>query len=476
MKIKKNTIFIFPVVTGIFLMLTILSGCNLLYAATFYLWLLLFYYAYKNLESRSLLFAFLISVFIFLLDREFLEQYFSYKVENFTEQVNNHAYFLMLLSLMSIGVGYIFFSRKALKGVAKLEVTNSMINERIKTMSLLLYYITICFAILSKVVTSRYVSQFGYSDYYLDYSELLSGNIILYIISKIELMMPVALSAFMASMPSKKCFKFPALLYLIYLAISLGSGQRSTSMLGILFLLVYILFRQGINPEEKWFKKSYIIIGILMLPVLAIFFSWYSYWRFDSDMSKFNWYTGFFDFFYDQGVTSNVIKRAYIYEDQIPNDTLYTLEFMRSGLIAKLLGIPVYHGNTVEHALYGGSYAHALGYILLKNSYLGGRGVGTSYIAELYQDFGYIGVILGNLLYSYILVRVTNVFKTRKIFVLTLQFYMITQILWAPRGSFSGFLTVLFYPSTIISLLFIFGGAKILSINGGKKGYKKRGI
>lgn len=475
MKIKKNTMFIFPVIIGIFLMLTILSGCNLLYATVFYLWLLMFYYAYKKLESRSLLFAFLIAFFIFLLDREFLEQYFSYKVEDFTEQANNHVYFLILLSLITIFIGYVFFSRKSLKGVAKLEIANSMMNERIKTMSLLLYYVTICFAVLSKVVVSRYVSQFGYSDYYLDYSDLLSGNIILYIISKIELMMPVALSAFMASMPSKKSFKFPAFLYLLYLLISLGSGQRSTSMLGILFLLVYILFRQSINPEEKWFRKSYIVIGILMLPALAIFLSWYSYWRFDSDMSNFNWYSGLFDFFYDQGVTSNVLKRAYIYKEQIPDDTLYTLEFMRSGLIAKLLGIPVYHGNTVEHALYGGSYTHALGYILLKDFYLTGRGVGTSYIAELYQDFGYIGVVLGNLLYSYILVHVTNVFKKQKVFVLTLQFYMVTQILWAPRGSFSGFLTILFYPSTIASLLFIFGGAKILSMNRCKKAIK-RGI
>lgn len=58
---------------------------------------------------------------------------------------------------------------------------------------------------------------------------------------------------------------------------------------------------------------------------------------------------GFIEFFYDQGVTSNVMKRAYIYKDQIPSNQIYVLEFLHSGILARLLGIPVYHGNNIEH-------------------------------------------------------------------------------------------------------------------------------
>ncbi len=68
---------------------------------------------------------------------------------------------------------------------------------------------------------------------------------------------------------------------------------------------------------------------------------------------------GFINFFYDQGVTSNVMKRAYMYRDKIPSDQTYILEFLHSGIFARLFGIRVYHGNTVEHALHGELYTCA---------------------------------------------------------------------------------------------------------------------
>ena len=41
--------------------------------------------------------------------------------------------------------------------------------------------------------------------------------------------------------------------------------------------------------------------------------------------------------------------------------------------------------------------------------YLSGRGVGTSYIAELYADFGVIGVIVGGLCFGIILKNISTI-------------------------------------------------------------------
>ena len=94
------------------------------------------------------------------------------------------------------------------------------------------------------------------------------------------------------------------------------------------------------------------------------------------------------------------------------------------------------------------------------DAYLAGGGTGSSYIAELYYDFGYLGVFLGSCIYGLIFSSITN-FKKVGIFGRSLAFIIVTQLLWAPRASFSAFLSFIFAPSTIGLLILIFGGAYI---------------
>lgn len=459
--LKRKIFLAFVSINLTILMGWMLSGADILFVLVMLIWANMLFYALCDLGKRSMLFAFLVAFFVFLMGREVLQQFFSYKVEIFDSDVNFHSNICLLISLLTIMIGFIFFSRKN-----KLVTNNLTFNtDRILLkVSLYIFYITWVFAVVSKIVVARYISSNSYLDYYTDYSEYLSGNLILYAISKIELMMPVALSIFLACMPSKKQFKPPCFFYLVYLIVSLGSGQRSTFMLGILFLVVYFLFRNGTNPEEKWVKRSYIVLCIFAIPFLAVFFSWYSIWRTGETVNGMTFISGIKDFIYDQGVSINIIKRAYMYQDRIPSDQIYTLEFLHSGILARLLGITVYHGNTIEHALYGGSFTHALGYVVLGTTYLAGKGTGSSYIAELFQDFGYIGVCLGNIFYSLIIARINQFKGKQSIFWISVRFYIITQILWAPRGSYTGFISNLLAPSTVICFIIIFGVTKLIKV------------
>ena len=54
--------------------------------------------------------------------------------------------------------------------------------------------------------------------------------------------------------------------------------------------------------------------------------------------------------------------------------------------------------NSVELAIDSNSYAHNLSYLVLNKEYLKGHGIGSSYIMELYTDYGMIGVFLLSLL------------------------------------------------------------------------------
>lgn len=455
-------IFLVALFLNIFIILWAeICQANLLYTVSLLIWLNMMLYSYNKIEKRSLLFAFCVAFFVFLMGREFLEQFFYYKKENFDMAINNHFYVCLIISLSALWGSFAFFSRKERTKKEEIRLNaRTLYSTAIRETASLVFYCTLPFALVYRMVVASFVSLNGYVDYYTEYSFVLSGNTLLYIISKVELIMPTAIAIIMASCPTKKEFKWPFRLYCIYLILSLGSGARGTFMLGILQVFVFAVYMQGIYPEEKWFKRKYMLYLAVCVPVIAVAGTIINLIRFGGTMNDINVFESFLDFFYDQGVTGNVVKRAFQVSQNIPEAT-YTLEFLHSGLLARILGIKVYNGNSVEHALYGNSFTHALGYTVMGSAYLAGRGTGSSYIAELFYDFGYIGVILGNVLYSWLFTRITRIRKNN-IFTRSIIFVVITQLLWAPRASFTGFISFLDAPSSVVTFIAVFGIAKFI--------------
>lgn len=468
MKITVDKYFLVALFLNIvFFMWGLIGDVNLIFTLTFMVWVDMMLYAYKRIELRSLLFAFGVSFFVFLMGREFLQLFWGYKEENFSEEINNHLYICLFVALLALWLFYVLFSRKSEKERAQTSIdARTQYAAVVRKIASIVFYCTLPFALIYRMVIASFVSLNGYTDYYTDYSSGLSGNTLLYIVSRIELIMPLALAVIMASLPKKKEFKWPFIFYCPYLILSLGSGQRSTFMLGILLIFVFVVYMQGIYPEEGWFKRKYILYLAACVPVLAVAGSIINVTRFGGSTDGMSVIESFMDFFYDQGVTGNMVKRAYQYSDKIP-DGIYTLEFLHSGLLARVLGIKVYNGNSVDHALYGSSMTHALGYAVMGSQYLAGRGTGSSYIIELFYDFGYFGVATGTVLYSWLFAKITKV-KKNNIFTRSIMFSVITQLLWAPRASFTAFISFLDAPSTIIAFIFIFGLGYLL------KGKSKR--
>lgn len=435
-----------------------LANADILFVTLVVVWINYMSYTVRNLGKRVLMFAFGISFFVFLIGREFLEQYHLYEADHvFSTATNEHTYLCMILSLLSIWLVY------ALTNSHNTSITikrNQQLSDRkfdinkVRHLSLITFYSTYPFAIIFNVAVAYFVAHYGYHSYYIDFSEVLSGSPVLYLISKLQLVMESAFCIFLATLPGKKIFKRPAIFYLFFLVLTLGSGQRSSFLLGLMLLFIFVVFMNGLQPSEGWFKRKYIAYGIIAFPIIAAGASIFNAIRFEKSISDISFWELFGNFFYEQGVTSYIIKRAYELEASIPPD-IYTLEFMHSGLLAPLLGIDVYHGNTVAHAVHGGSFTHALGYTIMGDAYLAGGGTGSSFLAELYYDFRYAGVIIGSLLYGWIFTKFTNLKKTG-VFKRAVILICITQMLWAIRASYTGFLSYMFAPTTIALLLFVF--------------------
>ncbi len=86
--------------------------------------------------------------------------------------------------------------------------------------------------------------------------------------------------------------------------------------------------------------------------------------------------------------------------------------------------------------------------------YLQGHGVGSCYIAELYHDFGMIGVMIGSFFYGYILKKINNI-QFENYLGDGILIAMIYYVILAPRGNFDGFIGGIFSLYSVFGTLMI---------------------
>lgn len=468
---KNKMLLVLAVVEVLIAVWGIAMQADILFVCVILLWTAIVIFAFAKMEQRAMLLMLSLAFFVFLIGRDFLQQFLHYQLEDFSADVRNHTYISVFLALLGLFGGYWIIKRKTPDNVY-VEKENS---SSVLQCSKFVLFIVLVPAVIYRLILTVYVQQHGYAAYYTDFAVLLNNNIFLYILSKVEQMAPACMCIYIAAMPKKKDFFKVAAFYLVYLVLTLGAGTRSPFLLGIFLFLFYFLYRAGLAPKEGWFRRQYILPCVVVMGVLACVLYFAGLIRDGVNSTGNSLLDGILGFVYSQGVSVNVIKRGYMFQDMIPEGYLYSMDFTRYGLIARILGITVYSGNTVEQALYGGSFAHALSYIFLGDAYLAGRGTGTSYVAELYHDFGYIGIVIGSVIYGWLCTGIES-YKEGKVFRRSCLFIIITQLLWAPRGGFTKIITTLLSPSALLALLAVFAMAWLLerrkqwrTLNAGKE-------
>jgi len=236
----------------------------------------------------------------------------------------------------------------------------------------------------------------------------------------------------------------------------------------LLTLFVYFNTRNGEQDSEEWFGKKSKLIVILTAPFLMVLLLLINNLRFGLVMDDSNFFSFIVSFIYNQGVSINVIKRAELFKNVLPSGKWYSfgelIAFFQSNIISRLMGIRYYSGNNIEHALYGSSMGHALSYVVLKKEYLSGAGLGSCYIAEVYHDFNYLGVIIINTIYGTLLKWISDL-ENRNIWLTAVLFLVFNSLLLAPRGSADLFLTCMIDMTTWGTIAIIWIVSKLLIHN-----------
>ena len=425
------------------------------------------FYSLGDVKKHFPFLLFQITFFTFLLGQP-LATFFSkdeifgeVALWEFSNETQEHVVLLLFLSLYMLNLGYnLAIKRQSKSTFVNYDFVNSNM-IRVRRLSKNLMYICAIPAIFSSLERAIFVLTYGYVSLYTNYESSLPS-----IVNNLTVIYQFSFYLYLATLPTKKECKKPILLYLTIGLITLGSGHRGQTVLYFAFVLLYYAVRDYIkigNTSEIWLSKRLKRTIVLASPFVIVFLMMYGTLRLQTGDSS--GYSNFFDnilaFFYQQGGSVSVIAYGYDYSKQIA-DGNYTFGFIRDAFT---------FGESLtmeQRATCGRYYAAALTYLTRPEYYLNGGGIGNCYIAEIFQDFGYIGVTLINIVYGYILAMFYSILRSGNLWKIFFSFVIITKVLYAPRSESLAFLSV-FISFTFLFFLVVIAVFKKKSYSHGTK-------
>lgn len=439
--------------------------------------MLLFFRCLRNINANVFFFFFLASFFIYLMSGDIAELFFDKKYYlQFGRDAVVHTHICLFISLVSIWLGYIFTPSK--RNMAKFDTigenrSTPVIVAKVRTASKLVYGVSFIVLIINTIDTIRFVAANGYIAYYTSFDHVLPAVIV-----QIGEFTPVALCVFLATFPTKKEASVVIRTYLLYAILSLFIGSRGGLIYNAIFLLCYCFYRNYTDRGHTvWVSKKQITVMILAIPFLLSFLFLYEYIRTGREVEYVSFGETIIDFFVNIGASSKVIKYGYEYAREIPKGRFYsfgeTLNYFRYGTLFNLFdlgSIPARH--SAKFAMESHSLDALISYLSMEDQFLDGHGTGSSFVAELFADFGYIGVSIGSFVYGWLFKKLSYL-NQKNWLSSSIKLYMFMALLEAPRSSYDGFIAGVVNVNYLLIMVVIYMFATTFRSNS-KKPYNRR--
>lgn len=190
---------------------------------------------------------------------------------------------------------------------------------------------------------------------------------------------------------------------------SLLTGARTGFIMSLITLLVYLLLRNRIDPYDPWLTRKVKIAILFSLPFITALMFIVMLMRGESSVSNISFVDMVINSIYQQGSILEVLGVSYENADRIPYRIWSfgrVIDSYDNNFLFQILGIgQAFKANTVDFAINGHSLANYLTYTYQTQRYLAGGGMGSSFIAESWLDFGYLGVVGFSVVYGVILAK-----------------------------------------------------------------------
>ena len=402
----------------------------------------------SNLRNGIVLLLYMVSFVTFMISRPLLNL--------FLNQSENSIFFKPL-SLVYTAVLCIYFGSQLCKTKSIISISDSKDNVKklaaVSLISKIIFYLTTVFAWIVTFEKIVLVINLGYIGLYTDYNSVLPS-----IVHKLAVANEISFYVYIMTFPNKKSTYISFGVYSVGLILKLMTGVRGEFLIGIMLLITYTIFRNRSTNKpifsSKGVKCIIVALAILLISYLGVFASI----RQGEEGGSF--IQGFEQFFSQQGGTISLLKNAITHKSQLKSmNNNYTFSSITNyNSVTRWVGKVLLGFNTDGSKLHSGYLGNNLTYIIEPTYYNIGGSFGTAYLAELFIDYSYIGIVIYNLMLGFILKKATTV-KLSNWAVGAYYLYIIRSLYFLPRDSAFSFVTPILSMSNLIVVL----GIKVLS-------------
>lgn len=422
------------------------------------IWVMNISWGMANIKRRYIFLGMNLMIFVFILSRPIIstfrmDEWWYFSIETVWKSLNT-----ILISLLAILAGGI--TAEKIKFKNKDEEIKQYNNKIVKICMYIMLGITFIIYFGTEINKYLIFRNVDYASIYVD------GGIQYPVIIRVLASLYGYITICVLSMlPKKREVIIILALYIISAIPLFLLGSRNDIVLKCVIVVVYYLFRNYYFPNnEKWIEKQHKIAALIIIPIAIIGLGAYNYIRDDEKVENTSPIGMFVDFFYKQGTTYDTICQGFENEEKLKNQE-YVISYTFGDFIDYILHSTISQklfktdslgsGNSIKMATESNSMAHHLSYIVLGDSYLNGHGRGTSFLIEVYMDFGIIGVVIYGFVLGMLLILILKLCSSRYIILRYIAFTMLTNIWLLPRYSALGFLNFIITPQFwIVIILF----------------------
>lgn len=283
------------------------------------------------------------------------------------------------------------------------------------------------------------VSSSSYSDFYLSQGDLVSPS------GRLGASLLIVGFAFLlASAPTWRLFLIGAAIIVACHGVDLIMGRRADFVLTVLLVAFYAVFRAGRHVVRDgvpvWWpsRRALGMASVLAIPLITLLNAVGDSRNQVGVAGDREATSPLLQFFFDQGVTANILGFIQAETLDIPEGRLYSfgplVEFVQTRLIPGF-DDALYASQTAARAIEGHQFADLVSYQVMPTVYLQGSGYGSSAVAELFVDFGWAGIILGGVAIG-LLLGVTARVHCYSVPVSALILLVFRDLLYTPRAPF----------------------------------------
>lgn len=463
MRIKLNTTT-FVLIVGIVALVYSAVDESIYSSTTFalLLWLVSVVYAVRRIRDCFTFLSFNIGFFTFILGGYAIGLFTNMDAGFFdddrirvSEEAVNHVGRCMVMCMFFVNATYLVLDSHYQRKEFLFDQSKWLApNNRLKRILIILLIIGFICKLLLSIEDLRVVRATSFREH------ATTASSYPYFVTSLSSLYFVSLFAYWGTIPNKRNTIITFIMLSIPELILLVSGERGEPISVILVAVFYIMFRNRLGNYDFYFKKWTVIIGLIALPFIIYFLQMMAYERnhitYDKDVLE-----GVQDFFETQGRSVKIISNSYVMHDTIEEAGGHHFisgeirSYLKNNIFTRLVLGKKITERTVQDAYTGDNFLRTYGYLYAPVTYNAGVGGGSTYIAEVYHDGGYLYLILFNIFIAFLL-RYLDTVKIDSVVQFTICMGAFRFMPLLPREQALQWLTGTFAFQNLLFYLFIY--------------------